>query len=71
VVLGFEVRVEMTSASTGTPFTAQITRGDVEALGLKDGDTVYVRATRVPSISGSLQLPKVDKADDVQALTQA
>jgi sulfate transport system ATP-binding protein len=71
VVLGFEVRVEMTSASTGTPFTAQITRGDVEALGLKDGDTVYVRATRVPSISGSLQLPAVDKADDVEALTQA
>jgi sulfate/thiosulfate transport system ATP-binding protein len=62
VVLGFEVRVEMTSATTGTPFTAQITRGDVEALGLKDGDTVYVRATRVPSISGSLQLPKVDGA---------
>jgi sulfate transport system ATP-binding protein len=71
VVLGFEVRVEMTSASTGAPFTAQITRGDVEALGLKDGDTVYVRATRVPSISGSRQLPAVDKADDVEALTQA
>jgi sulfate transport system ATP-binding protein len=69
VVLGFEVRVEMTSASTGTPFTAQITRGDVEALGLKDGDTVYVRATRVPSISGSLQLPKVDKADDALTTT--
>ena len=71
VVLGFEVRVEMTSASTGAPFTAQITRGDVEALGLKDGDTVYVRATRVPSISGSRQLPAIDKADDVEALTQA
>jgi sulfate transport system ATP-binding protein len=71
VVLGFEVRVEMTSASTGTPFTAQITRGDVEALGLKDGDTVYVRATRVPSISGSRQVPNADEADDDEALTTA
>jgi sulfate/thiosulfate transport system ATP-binding protein len=51
VVLGFEVRVELTNAATGGPFTAQITRGDAEALGLQDGDTVYVRATRVPAIS--------------------
>ncbi len=27
-----------------------ITRGDAEALGLKQGDTVYVRATRVPTL---------------------
>ena len=51
VVLGFEVRVELTSAATGSPFIAQITRGDAEALALQDGDTVYVRATRVPSIA--------------------
>jgi sulfate/thiosulfate transport system ATP-binding protein len=51
VMLGFEVRVELTSAATGRPFTAQITRGDAEALGLAEGDTVYVRATRVPSIA--------------------
>jgi sulfate/thiosulfate transport system ATP-binding protein len=51
VMLGFEVRVELTSAPTGRPFTAQITRGDAEALGLAEGDTVYVRATRVPSIA--------------------
>jgi sulfate transport system ATP-binding protein len=50
VMLGFEVRVELTNAATGGTFTAQITRGDAEALGLKAGDTVYVRATRVPSI---------------------
>ncbi len=50
VMLGFEVRVELTNAATGGAFTAQITRGDAEALGLKEGDTVYVRATRVPSI---------------------
>ena len=52
VYLGFEVRVELTSATTGAPFIAQITRGDAEALGLKDGDTVYVRATRIPPIAG-------------------
>jgi sulfate/thiosulfate transport system ATP-binding protein len=51
VVLGFEVRVELTNAATGRPFTAQITRGDAEALGLQEGDTVYVRATRVPAIA--------------------
>jgi sulfate/thiosulfate transport system ATP-binding protein len=51
VMLGFEVRVELTSAATGRPFTAQITRGDAEALGLAEGDTVYVRATRVPAIT--------------------
>jgi sulfate/thiosulfate transport system ATP-binding protein len=50
VTLGFEVRVELTSAASGAPFTAQITRGDAEALALRDGDTVYVRATRVPPI---------------------
>ncbi len=55
VYLGFEVRVELTSATTGAPFTAQITRGDAEALGLKDGDTVYVRATRIPPIAGDSQ----------------
>lgn len=49
-MLGFEVRVELTSAADNTPFTAQITRGDAEALALKEGDTVYVRATRVPQL---------------------
>jgi sulfate transport system ATP-binding protein len=56
VYLGFEVRVELTSATNGAPFTAQITRGDAEALGLKEGDTVYVRATRVPPIAGDVQV---------------
>jgi len=51
VVLGFEVRVELTSVTNGAPFTAQITRGDAEALALREGDTVYVRATRVPPIA--------------------
>jgi sulfate transport system ATP-binding protein len=53
VMLGFEVRVELTNAATGGRFIAQITRGDAEALGLKEGDTVYVRATRVPDLPES------------------
>jgi sulfate/thiosulfate transport system ATP-binding protein len=64
VVLGFEVRVELTAAATNGPFTAQITRGDAEALGLKEGDTVYVRATRVPPIPGDVQVPVTDASDD-------
>ncbi len=64
VMLGFEVRVELTSAANQAPFTAQITRGDAEALGLKAGDTVYVRATRVPAIPGGIELPKPDEADE-------
>ncbi|MCG5432520.1 TOBE-like domain-containing protein [Mycobacterium sp. MYCO198283] len=71
VLLGFEVRVELTNAATGSPFTAQITRGDAEALGLRDGDTVYVRATRVPAIPGDLQLPAADEADEDEALSNA
>lgn len=58
VYLGFEVRVELTSATTGGTFIAQITRGDAEALALKDGDTVYVRATRIPPIAGVEQAGK-------------
>jgi sulfate transport system ATP-binding protein len=72
VLLGFEVRVELTSAADHTPFTAQITRGDAEALGLKEGDTVYVRATRVPTLPGGTDLPGSDEADDEdEALTRA
>ncbi len=54
VLLGFEVRVELTNTATQTPFTAQITRGDAEALDLRVGDTVYVRATRVPVLSNDV-----------------
>jgi sulfate transport system ATP-binding protein len=68
VTLGFEIRVELTAASNNVPFTAQITRGDAEALGLKEGDIVYVRATRVPSLPGGADL---HKADDNEALTNA
>lgn len=57
VVLGFEVRVELTSAATGASFMAQITRGDAEALKLREGDTVYVRATHVPPLSARVDAP--------------
>jgi sulfate transport system ATP-binding protein len=70
VVLGFEVRVELTSAATRSPFSAQITRGDAEALALRAGDTVYVRATRVPRIGGevtSLRGEEAGDADEDQA----
>jgi sulfate/thiosulfate transport system ATP-binding protein len=71
VMLGFEVRVELISAADQTPFTAQITRGDSEALGLKEGDTVYVRATRVPPLPGGTEIPHSDTADEGDALTKA
>jgi sulfate/thiosulfate transport system ATP-binding protein len=73
VMLGFEVRVELTNAANNTPFIAQITRGDAEALGLKEGDTVYVRATRVPPIPGVAPSTggEVASADDAEALTKA
>ena len=71
VVLGFEVRVELTSAADHTPFTAQITRGDAEALGLKEGDTVYVRATRIPPLPGATETPRSDNADQDESLTKA
>jgi sulfate transport system ATP-binding protein len=70
VMLGFEVRVELTSAATGGSFTAQITRGDAEAQGLKEGDTVFVRATRVPSIAGDVRAPtRTDPGEDQTMLT--
>ncbi|BBY52563.1 sulfate/thiosulfate import ATP-binding protein CysA [Mycolicibacterium arabiense] len=69
VMLGFEVRVELRGANDNAPFTAQITRGDAEALGLREGDTVYVRATRVPPIPGGGDLAPVD--EDAAALSQA
>ena len=69
VVLGFEVRIELTNAATQTPFQAQITRGDLEALGLREGDTVYVRATRIPPIPGGGELASHD--EEPAALTKA
>ncbi|BAH49237.1 sulfate/molybdate ABC transporter ATP-binding protein [Rhodococcus opacus] len=50
VHLGFEVRVDLRNEATGEPFSAQVTRGDSAALGLREGETVYARATRAPEL---------------------
>jgi sulfate transport system ATP-binding protein len=50
VRLGFEVRLELRNAATGDLFTAQVTRGDAEALRLAEGETVFARATRIPEL---------------------
>ena len=50
VHLGFEVRVELRNAATGDLFAAQVTRGDSEALQLQEGETVYARATLIPTV---------------------
>ncbi|ORW73147.1 hypothetical protein AWC23_07990 [Mycobacterium saskatchewanense] len=69
------MRVELTSAATKRPFTAEITRGDAEALALRDGDTVYVRATRVPPLPSDVVLPRDGGAggtnEDQDTLTSA
>jgi sulfate/thiosulfate transport system ATP-binding protein len=43
--LGFEVRVELADEG-GQELSAQLTRGDADALGLRPGDVVWARATR-------------------------
>ena len=45
VRLGFEVRVELRDDADGE-FTAQLTRGDVDALSLREGDVVVARTVR-------------------------
>ena len=45
VRLGFEVRVELRD-DAGGEFTAQLTRGDVDALSLREGDVVLARTVR-------------------------
>ncbi|NMO01285.1 sulfate ABC transporter ATP-binding protein [Gordonia sp. TBRC 11910] len=51
VHLGFETRVDLVATATGEEFLAQVTRGDANALGLRTGEEVYARATKVPEIS--------------------
>ena len=67
VMLGFEVRLELINAATNAAFTAQITRGDAEALGLRQGDTVYVRATRVAPIAGNGPVDVSDRQGQMPA----
>ncbi|NLU84061.1 sulfate ABC transporter ATP-binding protein [Rhodococcus sp. HNM0569] len=54
VHLGFEVRVDLRNEATGESFFAQVTRGDSAALGLREGETVYARATHVPDLPGTV-----------------
>ena len=64
VYLGFEVRVELRNEATGDLFSAQVTRGDSEALGLRDGETVYARATRIPKLPERVADTAGDSAPD-------
>jgi sulfate transport system ATP-binding protein len=50
VRLGFEVRVELRD-DAGSDFTAQLTRGDVDALALREGDLVRAHSIRVSPVS--------------------
>jgi sulfate transport system ATP-binding protein len=36
---------------------------------LKEGDTVYVRATRIPPLPGGTEIPRSDNADDNELTT--
>lgn len=51
VFLGFEARVELELVDRPGLFTAEVTRADAAALGLKAGDTTWVRATKVPQLA--------------------
>jgi sulfate/thiosulfate transport system ATP-binding protein len=50
VHLGFEVRVELT-LDDGQQIRAQLTRGEVSELGLKDGDVVYAASDQQALVS--------------------
>ncbi|NMN94614.1 sulfate/molybdate ABC transporter ATP-binding protein [Antrihabitans stalactiti] len=67
VHLGFEVRVELRNAATNELFSAQVTRGDSEALGLHEGETVYARATRIPVLPQRVIEPAAEGAVAVTA----
>ena len=70
VMLGFEVRVELTAPPTTHRSPRRSPAATPRRSALKEGDTVYVRATRVPPIPGGTELPAADD-DDVETLTKA
>jgi sulfate transport system ATP-binding protein len=49
--LGFQGRVELRALGDGTRFTSQITRGELDRLGLVAGESVYAWTARVPESS--------------------
>ena len=62
--LGFEVRVELRDDS-GAEFTAQLTRGDVDALSLHEGDVVVARTIRASplEVTPRLDAPVVSRLE--------
>jgi sulfate transport system ATP-binding protein len=46
-------------------------RAAIELALAEGAHTVYVRATRVPTLSGGTEIPKADDADEDEALTKA
>jgi len=68
--LGFEVRVELQD-ETGQELSAQLTRGDVDALGLQPGDVVWATTTRTSALV-STPAPREDtESDEVGARDMA
>ncbi len=57
VRLGFEVRVLLEDDATGEEFSAQLTRGEIASLGLRPGETVWARCTRMPVLPGTSAAP--------------
>jgi sulfate transport system ATP-binding protein len=62
VRLGFEVRVELRD-DDGIELTAQLTRGDVDALGLREGEVVVARAIRSTPLQDRAE-PAAPAVDD-------
>jgi sulfate/thiosulfate transport system ATP-binding protein len=60
VHLGFEVRVELTLASGG-PLMAQLTRGQIEQLELREHQIVYVRPHRAKVFDGNGADPRTEE----------
>jgi sulfate/thiosulfate transport system ATP-binding protein len=52
VRLGFEVRVALRD-DAGHEFSAQLTRGDIDALAVSEGDVVWARSTRPSPLSAA------------------
>jgi len=54
------VWVTWTGVTTGVPFVAQVTRSGADAQGIRNVETVYVRATRNPPIAGVDQIAPLE-----------
>jgi sulfate transport system ATP-binding protein len=56
VQLGFEIRVEF-SLSDGGEIWAQLTRGELDEIELREGQIVYVRPRETKVFSGEPEIP--------------